>query len=121
MLPRRRARLLTDEQRSAVAAYFSVYKGQEEGLAKLALSTFDTPCVQRAFELLKTTWIDVRAHIMNPHSCPLRVIRPPWLDLRVRSPEAVSSAPQIVTGKVVKCQEGGDMSYEAIQAGQRVH
>ena len=51
---------MTDEQRSAVAAYFSVYKGQEEGLAKLALSSHDTPCVQRAYELLKATWLDVR-------------------------------------------------------------
>lgn len=49
-----------------MAAYFSVYKGQEEGLAKLALSTHDTPCVQRAYELLKTTWIDVRATSMEP-------------------------------------------------------
>lgn len=44
-----------------MAAYFSVYKGQEEGLAKLALSSHDTPCVQRAYDVLKTAWLDVRA------------------------------------------------------------
>ena len=60
----RRARRLTDEQRSAVASYFAVYKGLEEGLAKLALSAnpaHDTPVVQRAFQILESAWVDVRA------------------------------------------------------------
>jgi hypothetical protein len=56
----RRARKLTDEQRSAVVSYFSVYKGQVEGVAKLALSQSDPPPVSRAYGLLKTAWEEVR-------------------------------------------------------------
>ncbi|KAL4423871.1 hypothetical protein ABPG75_001172 [Micractinium tetrahymenae] len=48
-----RARKLTDEQRSAIANYFAVYKGQERGVAKLALSLDDHPAIARAYELLR--------------------------------------------------------------------
>ncbi|PSC73481.1 DNA primase small subunit [Micractinium conductrix] len=48
-----RARKLTDEQRSAIASYFAVYKGQERGVARLALSLDDHPAVKRAYELLR--------------------------------------------------------------------
>ena len=60
---KRRARRLTDEQRSAVASYFAVYKGLEEGLAKLSLSNnplHDTPVVQRAYQILESAWVNVR-------------------------------------------------------------
>ncbi|KAI7838794.1 hypothetical protein COHA_007409 [Chlorella ohadii] len=48
-----RARKLTDEQRSAIAAYFAVYKGQEKGIAKLATSLDDHPAIKRAYDLLQ--------------------------------------------------------------------
>lgn len=51
-----RARKLTDEQRSAIAAYFAVYKGQERGVAKLALALDDHPSIARAYSLLKDTF-----------------------------------------------------------------
>lgn len=51
-----RARTLTDEQRSAVASYFSVYKGQEKGAAKLATTLDDHPSVSRAYEILLTAF-----------------------------------------------------------------
>lgn len=51
-----RARRLTDEQRSAVAAYFSVYRGQQRGGAKLALGLDDHPAVRRAAEALRTAF-----------------------------------------------------------------
>ncbi|KAK9824453.1 hypothetical protein WJX72_010358 [[Myrmecia] bisecta] len=53
-----RARQLTDEQRSSIATYFAVYKGEEKGLAKLALSYIHHPAVQRALEALNETWIE---------------------------------------------------------------
>lgn len=59
-----RARQLTDEQRAAVAAYFSVYKGQEGGLARLALSQVSAanhPALDRAYDLLRPAWVEVRA------------------------------------------------------------
>ena len=54
------ARKLTDEQRSAIAAYFAVYKGQEKGLAKLALALDNHPAVQRAYALLRGAFEEVR-------------------------------------------------------------
>ena len=58
--PRRcRARRLTDEQRSAIASYFAVYKGQEKGVAKLALSLDDHPAVARAYALLSDAFEQV--------------------------------------------------------------
>lgn len=59
-----RARQLTDEQRAAVAAYFSVYKGQEGGLARLALSQVSAanhPALDRAYDLLRPAWVEVGA------------------------------------------------------------
>lgn len=50
--PARSARRLSDEQRSAIASYFAVYKGQERGVAKLALALDDHPAIQRAYSLL---------------------------------------------------------------------
>lgn len=52
-----RARRLTDEQRSAVANYFAVYRGQEKGLAKLALGAEEHPAVARAAELLQPLFL----------------------------------------------------------------
>jgi hypothetical protein len=59
--PVRRARRLTDEQRSAVASYFAVYKGQEKGVARLALAADDHPAVARAYELLREAFETVSA------------------------------------------------------------
>ena len=53
-----------------MAAYFSIYKGQEEGLAKLALTAHDAPCVQRAYEVLKTAWLDVRTRLTSLDASP---------------------------------------------------
>ena len=57
-----RARKLTDEQRSALAAFLSVYKGTEGGIARLALSTVSNsnhPSVERAYRLLSDAWTEV--------------------------------------------------------------
>ena len=53
-----RARLLTDEQRSALAAYFSIYKGQENGVAKLmlGLSGNSHPAVDQAIAHIREAW-----------------------------------------------------------------
>lgn len=56
---RRRARRLTDEQRSAVASYFAVYRGQQKGGAKLALTLDDHPAVRRAYGVLRTAFEEV--------------------------------------------------------------
>ncbi|CAL8466650.1 g6186 [Coccomyxa elongata] len=56
-----RARKLTDEQRSALAAFLSVYKGTEGGLARLALSTVSAsnhPSVERAYRMLSSAWTE---------------------------------------------------------------
>lgn len=50
------ARQLTDEQRSSIANYFSLYKGQEKGMAKLATS--DHPAVRRAGDILRPAWVE---------------------------------------------------------------
>jgi DNA primase small subunit len=55
-----RARRMTDEQRSALAAYFALYKGQEEGLAKMFLSSTDHPFVGSSYALLDAAWQQVR-------------------------------------------------------------
>lgn len=51
-----RARRLTDEQRSAVASYFAVYKGQEKGAARLATSMEDHPAVAAAYKILRAAF-----------------------------------------------------------------
>lgn len=58
---------MTDEQRSALAAYFAVYKGQEEGLAKMHLGATDHPFVAGAYALLDAAWRQVRLQILNLH------------------------------------------------------
>lgn len=57
-----RARKMTDEQRSAVASYLSIYRGSEGGAAKLALSQVSAanhPSVERALRLLDAAWTEV--------------------------------------------------------------
>ena len=51
---------MTDEQRSALAAYFALYKGQEEGMAKMFLSATDHPFVASAYALLDAAWHEAR-------------------------------------------------------------
>lgn len=52
------ARTLTDEQRSAVASYFNLYRGTEgKQKAKLSLSTFMPPSVERAKDVLEEAWL----------------------------------------------------------------
>ena len=58
-----RARALTDEGRSAVASYLSLYKGVEEGVARLAIPPPGSsaplhPSVERAAGLLAEAWAD---------------------------------------------------------------
>lgn len=53
------ARKLTDEQRSAVANYFAVYKGHEADKIKIALGANSQvlhPAVQNALTMLKRAW-----------------------------------------------------------------
>ena len=53
---------MTDEQRSAVASYLSIYRGAEGGAAKLALSQVSAsnhPSVDRALRLLSAAWTEV--------------------------------------------------------------
>ena len=54
-----RARMLIDEQRSAIANYFAIYKGHEKGAAKLALTTHLHPAVSRARAVLEPLWLQV--------------------------------------------------------------
>jgi hypothetical protein len=54
-----RARQLADHQRAAVAAYFSVYRGQEKDVAKVALGASLHPAAQRAYATLKDFWLEV--------------------------------------------------------------
>ncbi len=45
-----------------MAAYFSVYKGQEGGLARLALSQVSAanhPALDRAYDALHAAWVEV--------------------------------------------------------------
>lgn len=52
------ARKLTDEQRGAVVNYFAIYKGQEKGIPKVALSPkmLNHPFVEHAYDLLLQHW-----------------------------------------------------------------
>ncbi|KAL6784278.1 POLA4 [Auxenochlorella protothecoides x Auxenochlorella symbiontica] len=53
-----RARCLSDEQRAAVANYFAVYRGQEGGLARLALGLEEHPAVTRAAAILEPVFVE---------------------------------------------------------------
>eukprot|EP00891_Asterochloris_glomerata_P002499 jgi/Astpho2/2499/e_gw1.00048.196.1_t len=54
-----RARALKDAERSALAAYLTLYKGQEKGMAKLGTgSAKHHPAVERALQQLKTHWVE---------------------------------------------------------------
>lgn len=57
------ARQLTDEQRSSIAAYFAVYRGQERGVARLALGAAgeatDHPAILRAHSILQEAFEQV--------------------------------------------------------------
>lgn len=55
-----RARCLSDEQRTAVANYFAVYRGQEGGLARLALGLEEHPAVTRAAAILEPVFVEVQ-------------------------------------------------------------
>ncbi len=57
-----RARKLTDEQRSSLAAYLSVYRGTEAGTARLGLSQVsgsNHPSLERALRMLSAAWTEV--------------------------------------------------------------
>ena len=54
----KRARVLTDEERGAIANYFSVYKGIEAGKAKVMLTVPKHPSVQRALEILEPVFVN---------------------------------------------------------------
>lgn len=47
-----RARRLSDDARSAIANYLSVYKGQEKGMAKLSTGIESHPFISKAYKLL---------------------------------------------------------------------
>ena len=53
-----RARRMTDDQRAAVANYFTVYKGQEKGLAKLTTGLEEHPAISRAHAMLQEVFVD---------------------------------------------------------------
>ncbi|GIL89467.1 hypothetical protein Vretimale_18937 [Volvox reticuliferus] len=54
------ARQLTDEQRVAVANWFALYKGHEEGKARIAFlgGSAMHPAVNRAVDTLRTAWVE---------------------------------------------------------------
>ena len=54
------ARCLTDEQRSAVATWFSIYRGVEGDRAKLAVTANMHPAVDRAYNMLLDVFTTVR-------------------------------------------------------------
>ncbi|WZN59300.1 small subunit of DNA primase [Chloropicon roscoffensis] len=54
----KRARMMTDEQRAAVANYFSLCRGREGGKAKVMLTSPRHPSVQRAAEILEPIFVD---------------------------------------------------------------
>ena len=73
-----------------MASYFAMYKGMEDGLAKLALAAnpaHDTPVVRRAYEILESAWLSVRP----PPALP----RPQW-----------SAVCQALTGPAVMARPG---------------
>lgn len=52
------ARQLSDEQRGAIANYFALYRGQEKGVPKIALSPkmLNHPFVENAYDMLLQHW-----------------------------------------------------------------
>jgi hypothetical protein len=68
-----RARQLTDEQRAAVANYFSIYKGTENGMAKLMIppSGICQPSLERALDFIKDAWEEVPAPPPSYPQCSL--------------------------------------------------
>ena len=72
-----RARQLTDEQRAAVANYFSIYKGTENGMAKLMVpsSGICQPSLERALDFIKEAWEEVGA-LIRFHSQFCVAVRP---------------------------------------------
>uniref|UniRef100_A0A7S0UQK9 DNA primase n=1 Tax=Polytomella parva TaxID=51329 RepID=A0A7S0UQK9_9CHLO len=56
------ARHLTDEERSAIASWFGIFKGHDEGRAKLSLSyggiADQHPAVKQAYDILYPVWIE---------------------------------------------------------------
>lgn len=55
-----RARRLPDEARASIASYLSVYKGMEEGAAKIGTGASMHPSVDRAYHELAKIWERVR-------------------------------------------------------------
>eukprot|EP00803_Ostreobium_quekettii_P010640 evm.model.scf_78.9 EVM.evm.TU.scf_78.9 scf_78:132028-137212(+) len=53
-----RARKLKDSERAAIAAFLTVYKGQEKGGVKLDTDNIIHPSVQRAYETCHSAWIN---------------------------------------------------------------
>lgn len=62
------ARALSDEARSAVAGWFSVYRGHEEGRARVALASGEHvhPALERALGVLDKAWAEVRRKESKP-------------------------------------------------------
>lgn len=52
---------MSDRERSAVASYFTAYKGQEKGLAKLSNSNCKHPAMERALSVCESIWEQVCA------------------------------------------------------------
>ena len=68
-IPDCRARALKDAERSALAAYLTLYKGQEKGMAKLGTgSAKHHPAVERALQQLKAHWVQVSACRLHQYS-----------------------------------------------------
>lgn len=57
-----------------MANYFAVYKGQEKGLAKLALAFHDHPAVERAYQVLKEAWTEVSPAAVALFCCMLHAL-----------------------------------------------
>lgn len=52
---------MSDDQRSALANYLSVYKGTENGMAKLMVPLSGTchPSIERALGFVEEAWLEV--------------------------------------------------------------
>ena len=79
-----RARCMTNEQRAAVADYFSVYKGSDQG-KKVSLNTPLHPSLQRAYDLvLRDYWLEARRRCDGRPTGKRRVAQARCLALRWR-------------------------------------